>query len=73
MARTILIRQFVEDVRSGYTDAELLQKYRISENELRTVFRTLAERHLLLPDEVPSIRPEQFEDTIVFEKEPEFP
>jgi len=72
MTRTIFIRHFVEHVRSGYTDAELMEKYRITEKELRTVFRTLAERHLLLPDEVPSIRPEQFEDTIVFEKEPEF-
>jgi hypothetical protein len=68
----IVIRQFLEDVRSGYTDRELMEKYKIGERELRIVFRKLAEKHLVMPYQVPAIRPEQFEETIVFDKAPKF-
>jgi hypothetical protein len=68
MKRVIIVKKFVRDLRSGFTDVELMETYRVNEKELRMIFRKLVEKHLLMPDELPAIRPEQFEDTIVFDK-----
>ena len=65
--RKIWIRTFVEDVRSGLTDAELMEKHRISEKELQMVFRRLVERHVLKPSDLPAVKPENFEETIVID------
>jgi len=39
--------EFVKDVRLGFTDRELLEKYLLSEHELQTVFRRCFEADLL--------------------------
>jgi hypothetical protein len=65
--RTIWIRTFVEDVRSGLTDAELMEKHRVSEKELRLAFRKLVASHVLDPAELPSVHPDQFEETMVLD------
>ncbi len=65
--RTIWIRTFVEDVRAGLTDAELMEKHRISEKELQLAFRKLVERHVLDPSELPAVRPDRFEETLVLD------
>ena len=72
MKRVVVVKKFVRDLRSGYTDVELMDKYRVNEKELRMVFRKLVEKHLLMPDELPAIRPEHFEDTIVFSNTTKF-
>ncbi len=65
--RAVMIRPFVEDIRLGLTDLELMEKYRVSERELRVLFKKLAERGLVRPDEHPALKPDHFEDTIVLD------
>ena len=65
--RTIWIRTFVEDVRAGLTDSELMEKHRISEQELQLTFRKLVERRVLDPSELPAVRPDWFEETLVLD------
>ena len=65
--RTVLIRPFVEDIRLGLTDLELMEKYRVSEDELRFLFKKLAKRGVVRPDEHPALKPDHFEDTIVLD------
>lgn len=62
--RAVLIRPFVEDIRVGLTDLELMEKYGVSQAELRFLFKKLASRGVVRPDEHPALRPDQFEDTI---------
>lgn len=62
--RAVMIRPFVEDIRLGLTDLELMEKYRVSEDDLRLLFKKLAKRGVVRPDEHPALRPDHFEDTI---------
>lgn len=65
--RDVLIRPFVEDIRQGMTDLELMEKYRISEPELRFLFKKLAKRGVVTPEDLPALNPDVFEDTIVLD------
>ena len=60
------IRQFVDDVKLAVTDAELMEKYQISEQELRSMLKALADRKVFKKEEL-EVRPGDYEDTVVID------
>jgi hypothetical protein len=60
------IRQFIEDIRLATTDEELMQKYRITEMELRSMLMTLFKRGILEKADL-DMRPGDYEDTVVID------
>ncbi|GEM_PF-1944689 len=60
------IRQFVDDVRLSLTNDELMDKYQLSQKELRSVIKALADRKVLNKEEL-EVRPGDYEDTVVID------
>ena len=60
------IKQFVDDVRLALTDDELMEKYQISQQELRSMLKALADRGVLEKEEL-EVRPRDYEDTVVMD------
>ena len=60
------IRQFVDDVRLAVTDDELMEKYQISEQELRSILKALVDRKVFKKEEL-EVRPGDYEDTVVID------
>lgn len=50
--RTIRVKDFLDDVRSGATDRQLLEKYYLSEVGLAKFFELLEERNILTAEEI---------------------
>lgn len=50
--RTIRVKDFLDDVRSGATDRQLLEKYYLSEIGLAKFFEMLEERNILTAEEI---------------------
>lgn len=64
--RQINARAFVQDFRLGATDAELMQKYRISPSGLSSAFRKLLKAGVLTREEL-EFRSVTFSDTVEFD------
>ncbi|MFH1116484.1 MAG: VanZ family protein [Pseudomonadota bacterium] len=47
--RKIPFREFVADFQAGMTDTELIDKYRISPNQLKSIFKRLLDRRIIDP------------------------
>ena len=60
------IRQFVDDVRLALTNDELMEKYQISVQELRSMIKVLADRGVFEKEEL-EFRPGDYEDTVVMD------
>ena len=50
--RSIKVKQFLGDFRSGASDEELMEKYRLGEAGLDRFFNMLVERSILAPEEI---------------------
>ena len=64
--RTISARDFVKDLRSKMTDAQLMDKYRLSAVGLERVLKKLFEAKLITQSER-DWRPVDYEDTVILD------
>lgn len=55
--RTIKAKEILNDIRSGMTPAQLINKYRFSTKSLRLIFRKLLEANIISKSELDDIRP----------------
>jgi hypothetical protein len=66
--REIRAREAMKDIRHGMNDLELMEKYRITDKGLRSLFRKLAAAGLLSQEEIDS-RDSTFVSTITLDLE----
>jgi Mor family transcriptional regulator len=59
----ISTREFVWDIRSGMTDSQLLEKYKLSPNRLQRIFKGLIDGQIMTTDELAG-RYALFDDTV---------
>jgi DNA-binding HxlR family transcriptional regulator len=64
--RTINAKHFVKDIRSHMTEAELMDKYRLSARGLESVLKKLLEAGLITKSEY-DWRPGDYEDTVTLD------
>jgi hypothetical protein len=65
--RTIKTRDFVNDIRSGLSDPQLMSKYGLSLKGLQSVFTKLVQAKAILPEELFDRAPLLAEDTVTVE------
>jgi hypothetical protein len=64
--RTISAQDFVKDLRSRMTDAQLMDKYRLSAVGLERVLKKLFDAKLITQSEL-DWRPVDYEDTVILD------
>jgi hypothetical protein len=68
----VTVREFVQDIRSGMLDQQLMERYNLSAKGLQRAFQKLVEMKAMSPAEIDS-RGQPAEDTIFFNSMREIP
>ncbi len=63
----IQARQFAEDIRSGMSDSELMEKYRLSAKGLQSAFTKLLNNGIVTVEELYGGRPRSGADTVIID------
>ena len=66
--RRLRTLEFIKDFRSGLTDPELMERHKLTQLELKDIFKKLVARGYLKPDEF-GLRPIGIDDTVMIDIE----
>ena len=64
--RRLQTLEFIKDFRAGLTDPELMERHKLTQLELKDIFKKLVSRGYLKPDEF-GLRPIGIDDTVMID------
>ncbi len=64
--RKLRTLEFLKDFRAGLTDSEIMERHKLSAQQLKKVYKTMVERGYLKPEEF-GFRPIGIDDTVMID------